>query len=387
MSLPLLDYLASSLAQQDDCLQGWACIYVQHILRSNCDCAEFLLRMGLDKRSLRIVGKAYSTSAAALAFYNDNGYVAKDVGNGHDFREPFDDQIKRFLAGEIERLSEDGPSKLLLVDEGGLAVQALASTGLANRFDRLAVAELTARGAQHYHLLENIAPIVDVARSTVKKQVEPPLIAASMVGFLELRIRSLTGRDLSELTVCLVGSGAIGGAVSIKLRELGARTITFDQEAGRSEIGELRPALQEADLVLSSTGTGTDWVPLLAENSRPLIFANCGSSDIEFRPWLLRQAYGGQFRVEDSQKPWRGNIELGSTNRPAVSLVAGGFPVNFDGSPDPIPAHKIQITRAILMAGAIQAVHSNISGCQTLDEGMQGALAEKYRQLIAAGVP
>jgi len=43
-------------------------------------------------------------------------------------------------------------------------------------------------------------------------------------------------------------------------------------------------------------------------------------------------------------------------------LANGGFPVNFTGEIDPIPAEEIQITRSLVLAGALQAVNEKSNG-------------------------
>lgn len=377
--LPLLTYLESLLPAVAE-LDGWSCIYVQHILRSNCDCAEFLLRRGLDKSRLRIFGKAYSTSDEALAYYNERGFRAQSIGGGYDYRAPFDDALISAVKNALDAMVAHGETRILLIDEGGLALQAAAA--LSRPDLRWAVVELTARGAHHYHLLEQRAPIVDVARSDAKKRIEAPLIAKSLASLLGSRIQTTAGKSLSAMRVGLIGAGAIGAALAGELRGLGATVTPFDAVGARSTTKTIGDALIDVDVVTSSTGRGMDWSELVQSLPDGTLLANCGSSDIEFQPWRLREHFNSQgaFKIDTPDAPWRGNIDI-ATNGHKVTLLGGGFPVNFDGSPDPIPSKNIQLTRAILMAGAIQAVEHQQPGIHDLHSQMQADLVIEYERL------
>jgi len=378
--LPLLTYLDSLLPTAKE-LEGWSCIYVQHILRSNCDCADFLVARGLDKSKLRIFGKAYSTSNVALSFYLDQSFNAQSIGVGYKYDAPFDNALISSVREALDAMVAHGDTKILLIDEGGLALQAAATL---NRADvRFAVVELTARGAHHYHLLEQHAPIVDVARSSAKKRIEAPLIAKSMATLLASRIHEATGKSLSSMRIGLIGAGAIGGALADELQNIAAAITTFDAVEERSTTKTITDALVGADIVTSSTGRGMDWSEMVRSLPVGTILANCGSSDIEFQPWRLRATFApqGTFFVEDPGMPWRGNITIGTPGQ-TLTLLGGGFPVNFDGSPDPISAREIQLTRAILMAGAIQATASDKAGVTELDANVQAHIVARYEELI-----
>jgi hypothetical protein len=126
-----------------------------------------------------------------------------------------------------------------------------------------------------------------------------------------------------------------------------------------------------------------DWSEMVQSLPEGTILANCGSSDIEFQPWRLRAIFApqGTFCIEFPGMPWRGNITIGTPGH-ALTLLGGGFPVNFDGSPDPISAREIQLTRAILMAGAIQATASDKAGVTELDANLQSHIVARYEELI-----
>jgi hypothetical protein len=62
-------------------------------------------------------------------------------------------------------------------------------------------------------------------------------------------------------------------------------------------------------------------------------------------------------------------------------ILNAGFPVDFDGSPAPIPLHTIQYTMALMLAGAYQATDgpSTGPGLLGLDERLQDFLIREAR--------
>lgn len=381
--LHLLEKLHTHLHSYKNCLAGWHCIYVQHLLRSNIDCTEFLFSMGLSRDNIVIIGKGYSSNSQVMTHYLESGIRVLDVIQGYSYTEAFDIQICRQIKKIVSFFNEIGCKKLLLIDEGGLGIQALSSLNHKS-FERIAITELTARGVHQYHLLSNLYPIVDVARSKNKKEIESKIIAHSMVSNLIQILKSISRTDLVKLRFGLIGAGAIGSSIIEELRRHGLNIVSwYDEDTEKSNIDNIKELARRVDVVLSSTGKGVDWEPVVSEADGTIIFANCGSSDIEYKLWKLRAKLIGQgyeFITDNSGYPWRGNTILRRGTTECIYL-RGGFPVNFDGSADPISSDIIQITRATLMAGAITAVMCKTTGVIGLPEELQKQLVKEYSSL------
>jgi hypothetical protein len=60
-----------------------------------------------------------------------------------------------------------------------------------------------------------------------------------------------------------------------------------------------------------------------------------------------------------------------------VSLLARGFPVNFDGGPENIAPEDIQLTRALMLIGALQAAGARVAGVNRLDPRLQIELLDE----------
>ena len=63
-----------------------------------------------------------------------------------------------------------------------------------------------------------------------------------------------------------------------------------------------------------------------------------------------------------------------------VNLLARGFPVNFDGAQENIAPDHIQLTRALMVIGVLQATQAKVSGVKRLDVELQKAVLERFKE-------
>jgi hypothetical protein len=207
--------------------------------------------------------------------------------------------------------------------------------------------------------------------------------------------RPLLG-DLREFL--LVGYGAVGQAVAQRLRAHGCGVTVFDNAADRREaaaadgfpvVDDLLTPFARRCVVVASTGTvsfpaASHWI--LQPGS---VLANFGSSDLEFAAWELRAGEwvaasydtdGRKLASDDQAAPWDRHYQL-IVEGGHRYLLKGGFPVDFDGGPDPIPATAIQLTRALLLAGVLQAAGETRPGVVKLDENVEQLIMHEYSRL------
>jgi hypothetical protein len=64
-----------------------------------------------------------------------------------------------------------------------------------------------------------------------------------------------------------------------------------------------------------------------------------------------------------------------------IVLLNGGFPINFDGHKLSIPLEDIQLTEALMFAGAIQAIRGLGEGIVDLDLGVQDFIIREFESL------
>jgi hypothetical protein len=64
-----------------------------------------------------------------------------------------------------------------------------------------------------------------------------------------------------------------------------------------------------------------------------------------------------------------------------IVLLAKGFPVNFDGDVEDIEPERIQLTRGLMLIGALQAAGMSAAGVHRLDPELQLTLLDAFESV------
>jgi S-adenosylhomocysteine hydrolase len=400
--LPLLEYVEGLFdVKSTQPLAGFSFLCVQHLLASTGALIQSLARCGADLSRMQIVGKGYSTNEAVLGILRDSGIRVLNPAFRGTADKPYDAILAEVVASALAHArgeSQPAPRGILLLDDGGHALSRVHES-FPPDFPVTAV-EQTTRGIRAANALLPRFPVINIGRSRAKLHLEAPLIAASMVHNFQRLLasgRNLFG-DLNE--VFLIGYGTVGRAVALRLRAQGYDVTVFDNAAemrgaaaadGFPTVGDLQTPFTRRCAVAASTG-GVSFPDGLHGILQPgSVLANMGSSDLEFAAWELREGEGvgavydtkgRELDVDDPEAPWERHYQLIS-QRGYRYLLKGGFPVDFDGGPDPIPSSAIQLTRALLLAGVLQASSETRLGVVKLDENVQQLIMDEYTRLAS----
>ncbi len=312
--------------------------------------------------------------------------------------EPYDAILAEAVASALAHARSESRTVrgLLLLDDGGHALSR-AHELFPPGFHITAV-EQTTRGIRVANALPPRFPVVNIGRSRAKLHLEAPLIADSMVHNLQHLLesgRSLFG-DLNE--VFLIGYGAVGRAAALRLRAQGYAVTVYDNTVatrcsaaadGFPIVDDLHTPFVRKCVVAASTG-GISFPAGLHGMLQPgSILANMGSSDLEFAAWELRSGEGASavydlrgsgLAREDPEAPWDRHYRFSAAGGYHY-LLKGGFPVDFEGGPDPIAPSAIQLTRALLLAGVLQAASETRLGVVKLDENIEQMIIDEYTRL------
>ena len=394
-------------AAEDRPLAGTTALLIQHQLGNQVPQARALLALGVAPQDLYWIDIPYTSSPAVR-----EAVIALGVPSGNLLVERFEllDHYTTFQRVRVQRflrrLFADPPERLLVLDDGSYVLDALAC--LKPRLPHLAIVEQTTRGlikieeSASLELCSRDFPIVNVARSVPKTVLEPPFIGVAVCDALR---RGLGARlQVGPKDRCLVlGYGAIGrqvaefanqilgfarkhvhvhDSVAKRMRQARAdgftpwsrkkRNLRFRLVLGCSgrasfTIGD--HALLEDGAFLASATSGT--VELSREDFIELADAS-PDDDIE----IIRKR-SGEVAIHD-------DLLFRFIDREAT-FVNGGFPVNFDGRVNCVPAHYIQPTPTMMCAAAVQAVQATGKGildlepefCRWLDAEFRAELAEE----------
>ena len=123
------------------------------------------------------------------------------------------------------------------------------------------------------------------------------------------------------------------------------------------------------------TLAGQEWWPKLNGEK---VLISCSSQDLEFRSALVSLNDGKQAPVSQRQLTCEVTVPLSEGK---LRILRGGFPVNFDGSRESVPAADIQMTRGLLLGAILQAA-SLIESGQTNPERIM-LLPEVQRLVVS----
>lgn len=382
---------------------GVTALLIQHQLGNQYVQARALIELGLDPKDLYWLDIPYTSNAIVREAMFKLGIPVENFCTSTyrvlDFYAPY--QRKR-MHEFVRKFHLEPPDKLLVLDDGAYYLE--SAVCFEKQTSELAIVEQTTRGLikmQDNSALRFAAatiPVVDVAGSDPKKTLEPPFIGKAVCAGLIRKLRRKFKGDHGYRCLIL-GHGAIGKQVVRFVNEnLGFRIDkihVFDprlddesSELCRYRSWERDDLKTRFDLVIGCSGRSSfgvgDYVYL--NDGAFLASASSGSVELSRRDfieladnndiddiWIQREG------LDESNIHSDIHIHLPGRN---VTFVNAGFPVNFDGRVNCVPARYIQATMAMMVMAAIQAVTTTRTGLIPLDTNFCDWLDKAFRKLL-----
>jgi hypothetical protein len=399
-------------------VEEWACgtrpfagvtaVLIQHQLGSMVPAVRGLLELGLDPARTHFIDIPYTANAAVREALEALGIPAANFApSSYTLEVPYAPYQRRRVQDLIGRLhSELAPGDpLLVLDDGAYFLEAIAC--YATPLGDLRLVEQTTRGLIKLELdaaLEDYVrrlPLIDVARSRPKSRLEGPWIGESVCRALRagLAEHPLDARDSS----LILGYGTIGRAVACTLeRDLGvpaSRIYVRDPEGAADvqarhdghPLWEPRaPERLRFKLVVGCSGRSSFTVGdrVFLEDGAVLASASSGSAELSREQFveLADTHEDDDIRVLDRRtlgtRSIHDPIDIRLVDR-TVRLLNGGFPVNFDGRVNCVPPNDIQVTRALMLGAAMQAITTSKRGVIALDPALCEWVERTYKRFAA----
>lgn len=402
--LPMIrDFVLWSNMLQNINLEDYSVVAVQHILGSNFQLFRLLQKAGIPYRKMHVVGKAYSANPLAVGFFKMHG-VDVQVGveafrndlfykNVRDYDSYLYDQVQSCFS---RALSQNPRRKILILDDGAMAIKYAKSFKRKLNCDIIAV-EQTRFGSKYIKSIELDEidfPVINVAESKSKLVLESPLIGKSIVSEIYSRLKSLGENSIaSQPTALVVGYGSIGFYVAEGLKRDGFEVQVCDNDVEKAEkakadgytVVDVNSGLSNSKLIVGCTGEKwffRDHIDLLLDG---FVLASGTSSDVEFQTLILSQ---GQREVMDMEGTLQtalfnvhGDFKLKNGKGNSGWLLNSGYPVNFDGSIDPIEPRYIQLTRTLMLSAVVQAfLNRKKNGLIEFDQDHDAYLTKHFYQ-------
>ena len=383
--LPIIDALTDSLHK--NFFRNFEMVAVQHIFESQVPAIDAYRKCGLSAERASIIAVPYSASMTAVDALADKGW---DVEVPPLDLKVWLEDVREALYERLESAKASG-RRVIVLDDGGLVSKLLhTDPHLKQHADLFSVVEQTRRGITVADGIEALAtPVVNVAQSW-GKYVEGPMIGRSVEDKLVSRLEKMGISSVAGKKVGVIGYGTIGEPIARALAELGAEVTILDadpaQQARAEEDGFAVAKGRKGffggqKVIIGATGVQSMSAEDLAHLKKGTVIGSASSKLVEIDVQGLESMAGGSAPeiIDGESHPPTVRYHLPGGKH--VDLLAKGFPLNFDGEPENIPPEQIQLTRALMMIGAIQAASARVAGVTRLDRGLQGEVLEALKSL------
>jgi S-adenosylhomocysteine hydrolase len=426
----LLDEVVDSFkVSQESALAGAQVLACRHLMASTV--AELgTMRTAIPELNfIEVLGKPYSANRAAVLELIRRHFRINQQSRVVPSRTEyalgsFKDHHRSIARSTVERALEDMPrgnEPLLVIDDGGALIDAVGQEVLAGRLHRPVVAiEQTTRGlfAARPFLKERAVrdsgfALVNVGESWAKLNEESGIIAESVLREAREWLWMLDRLDRSSLSIGLIGYGAIGANIASQLGSLGGLwgpridLIVYDRnphknalaKANSFEVGlTVEEVVARSGVVIAATGSTSINADVASKLNDGTVLISASSGDSEFRglkDWSLAVEPLLPGKAERTRLSGVHDLLVATSSEGrSVYIVNGGFPVNFDGSLDPIAPASIQLTRALMLGAVLQASGAKGTSATSmvgtteiydLDMTISQFIVERYQKMTPSG--
>jgi len=388
--LPVLDSIIKNITPYLGIqpLKRTIVISVHHALPPSLALLRAQFKLGLDPKYTFVLDKHYSECKEVVEKIKAERVnyqpSSAQIGLGK-FSFSFIHDVNHLWYRLSENLkNNETVENIIIMDHGGHALSFIPSEILEKY--RVVGLEETMGGLINPSAQGLTFPVIEVASCAAKKIFESPLIAEAVV----TKLTPLIPIKDDNLTCGVVGYGSIGKAVANKLLSMGHKVIVYDQDPyqlkGAKNIiiaNELTALIAHADYIFGCTGRdiAAPSIDHLRLSLRNKTLISCSSEDKEYLSLLnlVQRKENGKVATKPlNEVVYR--TDMGGT----IRILRGGFPINFDDSGESVPANDIQLTRALVLGGALQAVSFfqkpliNAGGNYKLDAELQKFIVREW---------
>ncbi|MDX2165259.1 MAG: NAD(P)-dependent oxidoreductase [Gammaproteobacteria bacterium] len=337
-------------------------VCVQHLLYTSTTLFEKLIQLGTNPDNIFLMGKHYSLCEDVAFKLKSMGIQLQPLTPLADFGE-YTSVFKQDVSNMWHRVQghiqthQNNIDCIVVLDDGGRCLERLAEDSIS-KIPIIGIEQTTA-GLFNHENFNSLIPFIDIATCAAKIHLEPDSIADALLSKIKNKLAAKKG----TIRCGVVGLGTIGKAVAKKLLSLGYKVYGYDNN-NMSKINfseppfilcnNLQDIFQRSNFIFGCTGRDlTSDLKILELIDEDKTFLSCTSEDKEFLNLLKNIS---KFPSNKKNQNPLNDVNLKLPNGKNITILKGGFPINFDDTGESASPEKIQLTRGLLLAGVIQAV-------------------------------
>lgn len=403
--LPMLDGFIEEYFGTRSPLEGTTAVLIQHQLGSQVVMTNALIRLGLQPSDIYWIDIPYTSNDIVYKALLDLGIPRQNFSpSNYRLTEIYASYQRKRVQTRLSELnaSLSPTDRLLVLDDGSYFLEAMTCYRPQER--NIAIVEQTTRGiikirkdATLRHYAQSV-PVINVAESAPKKDLESPYVADAICKALIDRISSERGLSRTD-QVLILGFGAIGQNVARSLMfMLGAKPdqiyVCDPDEKGRIAATDAhhkvwtrdQPDFVRFKLVIGCSGTTSFGIGdrVFLEDGAYLVSASSGAAELSREEFIdLADSHPSDdiHIVEKPDSSIHADIEMKLIDRTAV-FANGGFPINFNGRVNCVHPRYIQATHTLQVAAACQAVGRCSNGIIDLDKDVCNWVTNNFDEMV-----
>lgn len=398
--LEILEEIASGLSLEKNNeldMSNTGLIGVQHMLPSTASLFGLINKyLKIKRKNMFFAGKFYSSCPEVEDYILSRGIhlMPTKFPKKHSmYKEHIEETMSNMWEKFIIHLEKNkNINKIIILDEGGHCLKVMPKY-LPYKYE-IAAIEQTRFGLYDIDFDSQLFPLIDVARSAAKRELESPLIASAITSRVSSVLQNL---EINKDKICgVIGNGAIGSAVTKYLLAQGYTVNVYDESESSFQgiynrsfyrVPNIKRVISASDIVFSCTGKDiSEENDILSFVKGAITLVSCTSQNIEFLT-LLKKATKDEHLVKTIGKNMS---QLQYVDRDKeINILESGFPINFDRTPKSDPVKDMELTRCLLYCAIAQAsffakkptndgVTQNDGCIQMLDPNMQRLIVNKW---------
>lgn len=397
----LLKVAQEYYSENDRPFQGSLLVGMQHMLGTTVDMFQVMKMLGLEQA---VVGsKLYSDNQDSIKAFKKLGYRyvgdQKPVGHGL-YQETIVKDIHQIWECALQVIKNQSIKSIIVLDDGADLLLNIPNEiyRLCRSEGRSLVGIEQTKGGSNRTFFNGLPlPIINVAGAAIKSRFEYQWVSKEVVRLLCNNLLNEIALQLGRKPrIGIIGYGVMGFAVAHELCQHAFQVSVYDPKtvtvSQNSEIIHLSNAvvlISGADVIIGCTGTdvtaNSAVFDALHYSPTPKWLVSTSSKDVEFNFLLHKYQEQSKRRycTPDVLQTVLYRNHYGST----ISLLRGGFPLNFQNTIHSVPPEKIWPTRAGLLLASLMALKyqealttRGASVCQ-LDPWAQVLIYHHYAQI------